>query len=57
MGNMSYCRFQNTELDLRDCYHSMVEDDGDELSDDEQKAKKRLMELCEKIIDEFGEEE
>jgi hypothetical protein len=57
MGNMSYCRFQNTELDLRDCYYSMVEDDGDELSDDEQKAKKRLMELCEKIIDEFGEEE
>ena len=55
MGNMSYCRFQNTLGDLRDCKEAM--DDGDELSADEAKAKKALIELCADIAREYGEGE
>ena len=43
MGNMSYCRFQNTLGDLRDCYDNI---DDDDLSEDEEKAKKRLISVC-----------
>jgi len=31
MGNMSYCRFQNTLMDLRDC----IENWDDELSEND----------------------
>jgi hypothetical protein len=44
--NMSYCRFQNTLEDLRDC----AEHIGDRgLSDYELEAMKDLVELCRKI--------
>lgn len=33
MGNMSYCRFHNTNIDLYDCLSAL--DDGDELSEHE----------------------
>ena len=45
MGNMSYCRFQNTLQDLRDCYNNM---NGD-LSEEEQRAKEEIIELCKEI--------
>ena len=32
MANMSYCRFQNTNIDLRDCLEAL--EDGSELSTD-----------------------
>ena len=51
MANMSYCRFQNTVIDLKDCYENM---DDDELSDDEKKAKERLIDLCVDIALDFG---
>lgn len=53
MGNMSYCRFQNTLPDLRDCYEAL--DDFDGLSEDERKAAVRLVKLAAKIADEFGD--
>lgn len=53
MGNMSYCRFQNTLSDLRDCYNNMDED----LSDEEEKAKNRLIKLCKQIADNYGDED
>lgn len=46
MTNMSYCRFSNTLYDLQDCYYNL----NDDLSDDEKDAKKRLVELCKKIV-------
>lgn len=52
--NMSYCRFQNTLPDLRDCYNNM--DDGD-LSPEEEKARKQLIEICRLIVEEYGDEE
>jgi hypothetical protein len=43
MANMSYCRFENTLRDLRDCFHNM---DSDDLSQSEFYARKHMIELC-----------
>lgn len=48
MANMSYCRFQNTLNDLRDCYDNL--DDSD-MSEEEVKARRRLVKVCQSIID------
>ena len=50
--NMSYCRFQNTLVDLRDCLAAMQEEDMSELSKEEKRAKDQLVEVCRDIIDE-----
>ncbi len=49
MGNMSYCRFENTYNDLVDCYENMDND----LSESEEKYRKRIIELCKNITSEF----
>lgn len=56
MGNMSYCRFQNTLADLQDCMDELYELDGDlsELSSAEKRAAKSLIELCNEIIVSYG---
>ena len=51
MSNMSYCRFENTLRDLRDCFDAMNEEDIDELSQYEAEAKDTLIELCRTIIE------
>lgn len=51
MANMSYCRFQNTLPDLRDCYENM---DADDLDEDEAKARERIIKLCVRIASEYG---
>lgn len=53
MPNMSYCRFQNTLGDLRDCYENM--DNPKQLSEEEQKARKALIKLCEDIASDYGD--
>jgi len=53
MANMSYCRFQNTLEDLGDC-EEVMGDDSNELSEAENKAKKRLIERCIRIAMNFG---
>lgn len=53
MGNMSYCRFENTLSDLRDCYNNI----DDDLSGSEREYRQQLIELCTSISDEFGEHE
>lgn len=59
MANMSYCRFQNTLLDLRDCYDAInsAEADDEKLSEEELKAKKRLLMLCKTIAKRYPPEE
>jgi hypothetical protein len=52
MPNMSYCRFQNTLNDLRDCYYNMGSDD---LSKSEFYARRHMIELCKSIADECGD--
>jgi len=48
MANMSYCRFQNTMRDLRDCADNLHED----LNEEEQRARKRLIKICREIVGE-----
>lgn len=48
MGNMSYCRFENTLNDLRDCAEH-IEDTG--LSEDEHHARKRMLVTCRRILE------
>jgi hypothetical protein len=52
MGNMSYCRFQNTLGDLRDCEDALYNEE--ELSEEEETAKKDLIALCMNIAETFG---
>lgn len=46
MGNMSYCRFQNTNGDLEDCLDHI----NDELGGAEKEHRDRLIETCKDII-------
>ncbi len=54
MANMGYCRFQNTKSDLQDCYDHMSDND---LSDEEERAKKQIIAICRDIANEFENEE
>ena len=56
MSNMSYCRFQNTLVDLQDCMDELYELDGDlsELSSAEKRAARSLIELCNEIVVSYG---
>lgn len=49
MANMSYCRFENTYKDLLQCLSAMNEP----LSKDETAYKRRLVDVCKEIIDEY----
>jgi hypothetical protein len=49
MGNMSYCRFENTGNDLADCVENWESDDED-FSDTEQQAKDKIIELAREIV-------
>lgn len=50
MANMSYCRFHNTRIDLRDCVNAMVSDDVSDLSEDEREAMDAMYQLCKRFI-------
>lgn len=63
MSNMSYCRFQNTLIDLEDCVEHMgdplPEDDPDNknddtLSEEEADARYRLIQLCIAVARDYG---
>lgn len=47
MGNMAYCRFENTADDLQDCAGHLA--DGG-LSAAETSARKRFVRLCRDIV-------
>ncbi len=53
MANMAYCRFQNTLEDLWDCQDHLEDED---LSSDEQKARKILIRVCMDISSYFEED-
>lgn len=48
---MSYCRFQNTAQDLKDCYDHI----HDELSPEENLARKKIIQLCLDIVSDVSE--
>ena len=47
---MGYCKFQNTLSDLIDCYDHLWDDN---LSEQEEKARKGLIETCKTIMQEI----
>jgi hypothetical protein len=51
MGNMPYCRFENTTTDLRDCLDYM---DDNDLSENEQGWRKELIKICVDIACDYG---
>ena len=57
MGNMSYCRIENTFRDLQDCKEALDNKPFEELSESEQKYRNYLVALCKEIADEYDEEE
>lgn len=52
MSNMSYCRFRNTLNDLRECSDNFDEAESEE----EQKARERLLKLCRKMVSDYWED-
>ncbi len=52
MSNMAYCRFQNTLSDLEDCAEH-IQDDREDMSDEEEKARTELVEVCRRIIEDY----
>jgi len=46
---MSYCQFENTYKDLLQCLNAM----NDDLSESETLYKRRLVDVCKEIIDEY----
>ncbi len=60
MSNMSYCRFQNTLPDLRDCYENLSDvlemEFQDDLGDNDKaelRNAKRLIKLCHDIAQDY----
>lgn len=58
MSNMSYCRFQNTQGDFRDCdeaLEELIDCSGDPLSADELAAAKSLAKRATEMIERLAE--
>ena len=53
MANMSYCRFENTYNDLKDCYLNF---DNCDLSETEEKYRQRILNLAQEIVNDFSED-
>ena len=51
MSNMSYCRFQNTLGDLKDCRDNIHE--TKDMSKEERSARDRLVQVCKEIVEEY----
>lgn len=54
MANMSYCRCENTYKDLLEVWQEVEVDD---LSESEKRYFGKLVKLCAKIADNYGEED
>ena len=53
MSNMSYCRFQNTNMDLSDCAEAINNEEIINLSQAEQRAFLDLIAKCKEIAEQF----
>ena len=51
MGNMSYCRFENTARDLRECLNAIRDGETDEPSDYEVEGLQEILFLAQEIMD------
>ena len=59
MANMSYCRFENTLEDLKDCAEHISDnaatDEEDGISREEVWARSRLIKVCKRIVEDAEE--
>ena len=51
MGNMSYCRFENTANALADCVYALEDRDVEDLSSYEVRGLKDLLEYARHLLD------
>ena len=51
MSNMSYCRFENTSRDLKDCIEAIENGEINELNEYEIEALKTMQYQAERILD------
>jgi hypothetical protein len=52
MPNMSYCRYENTSLDMQDVVDTLYDSDvTEDLSNYEQRGLKTILELAKEIVD------
>jgi len=51
MGNMSYCRFKNTSMDLQDCFEAIENNELNDLVDYEYDGIETILYLCEEILE------
>ena len=51
MGNMSYCRFENTAADLRDCLNAIHNGETDDLSSYEIDGLKSIMQMAHDLVE------
>ena len=51
MGNMSYCRFENTATDLRDCLDAIHRGDTDDLSSYEIDGLQSIMRMANDLVE------
>jgi len=55
MGNMSYCRFENTARDLADCVRAIQDGETDDLSTYERTGLNELLYWAGQVVD-FADE-
>lgn len=54
MANMSYCRFENTANDLRDCVYAIEEGEyNNGISDTEKRGLEEIFELAYQLVNEL----
>ena len=51
MGNMSYCRFENTAADLRDCLSAIHRGETDDLSSYEIAGMTNIMDMANELVE------
>ena len=51
MGNMSYCRFENTANDLADCVSALMRNETEDLNHYELNGLARILEMANDIVD------
>ena len=51
MGNMSYCRFENTAADLRDCLSAIHRGETDDLSSYEIAGLTNIMDMANESVE------
>lgn len=53
MGNMSYCRFENTNRDVQDCMSAINDNELSDMNEREQRAFVSFIMNCKEIAEDF----